>query len=147
MFSNHMLLTLAALSVLTAPSVFAQGATRATGESGHWRVTLTPAKSETKKDKKSESAESSDAAAYEDKLHFAGGKFNSRVNSKRGFPAADYQGGGRDAKVAVTVEQRSAEHGTAQWALNVDGDSIAGTLTWIDGTAKLVYQVEGTRIP
>ncbi|MBE7464882.1 MAG: hypothetical protein HS116_15510 [Planctomycetes bacterium] len=124
------------LSVMLASAVAgAEGGTRPQGAEGRWKVTLTP---------NEKNALPGTNQAYEDELAFVRGTFTSQVNQKQGFAAATGVAG---EKGSVTVEQKSDQHGVARWELSVQGDTIAGRLTWTKSSKKALFEVRGTRIP
>lgn len=124
------------LSVALASAVSgAEGGTRPQGADGRWKVTLTP---------NEKNALPGTNRAYEDELAFVRGTFTSQVNQKQGFAAATGVAG---EKGSVTVEQKSEQHGVARWELSVQGDTIAGRLTWTKSGKKALFEVRGTRIP
>ncbi|GMV80112.1 MAG: hypothetical protein AMXMBFR7_12960 [Planctomycetota bacterium] len=124
------------LGVMVAFAVSgSEGGTRPQGAEGRWKVTLSP---------NEKNALPGTDRAYEDELAFVRGTFTSRVNQKQGFAAATGVAG---EKGSVTVEQKSEQHGVARWELSVQGDTIAGRLTWTKSGKKALFEVRGMRIP
>ncbi len=103
-------------------------------EYGTWKVRITPDAEAVAKGEK----------ATEDALRLEQGVFRSEGRSLSGFASVGYTIHGN----TFTADTESRQSGKIHWSGTIDGDSIAGRMTWTmkDGTVRS-YTYSGTRAP